>query len=59
MNESDTGPSLLARILAVVVLALAAYVLLKVVIGVIAAVAWIAAIVVAIVAVFWALRTLL
>jgi hypothetical protein len=53
-----TGPSLASRALAVIVLAVAAWILLKVVIGIVAAVAWIIAIVVAIVAVIWALNTL-
>jgi hypothetical protein len=46
------------KLIAVVVLALAAWFLLKVVIGVVAGLAWIVAVVVAIVAVFWAIRTL-
>jgi len=46
------------KALAVVVLAIAAYVLFKVVIGVVTAVAWIVAIGVAIFAVFWALSVL-
>jgi hypothetical protein len=55
---SETRPSWGARLLAVVILAVAAWVLLKVVIGVIAGVAWIVAIGVAVVAVIWALNTL-
>ena len=46
------------KMLAVLVLVLAAYVLFKVVIGFVAAVAWIAVVVVALVAVVWALRVL-
>jgi hypothetical protein len=46
------------KLLAVVVLIVAAYVLFKVVIGFVAAVAWIAVVVVALIAVVWALRVL-
>jgi hypothetical protein len=53
-----TGPSLLSRALAVVVLLVAAWVLLKVVIGIVAAVAWAAVAVGAVIAVIWALRVL-
>ena len=56
--EEKTGPSFGMRIVAALVLALAAWFLLKVVIGIIAGVAWFVAIVVAIVAVVWAARTL-
>ena len=58
MENEKTGPSFGARILAVLVLALAAWILLKVVIGIVAGVAWIVVVVVAIVAVIWAVRTL-
>lgn len=57
MNEK-TGPSLGARLLAVIVLAVAAWVLFKLVIGTIVAIAWVAAGIVAVIAVLWALRTL-
>jgi hypothetical protein len=56
--EDKTGPSLGSRILAVLVLAVAAWFLFKVVIGVVAGVAWFLAVVVAIVALVWAVRTL-
>ena len=46
------------KLLAVGVLLIAAWVLLKVVIGVVAGIAWIVVIVVAIVAIFWALNAL-
>ena len=46
------------KLLAVVVLVVAAYVLFKFVLGFVAAVAWIAVLVVAVVAVVWALRVL-
>jgi hypothetical protein len=53
-----TGPSLGARILAAVVLAIAVWILFKVIIGAIAAIAWIVAVVVALIAIVWAVRTL-
>jgi hypothetical protein len=46
------------KLIAVVVLAVAAWFLLKVVIGIVAGVATLVAVVLAIVAVLWALRTL-
>jgi hypothetical protein len=46
------------RLIAIVVLAVAAWFLLKVVIGFVAGVAWIAAVLIAIVAVIWALNRL-
>ncbi|WP_445150905.1 hypothetical protein [Baekduia sp. Peel2402] len=58
MNEEAAKPSLLKRLLALVVLAVAAWILLKFVIGLIAGLATIIVIVLAIVAVFWALNTL-
>jgi hypothetical protein len=58
MQEEQSGPSFLARVLAVLVLAVAAWFLLKVVISVVAGVAWFVAVVLAIVGVFWAVRTL-
>jgi hypothetical protein len=54
----ETRPSLAKRALAVVILAVAAYLLLKVIIGFVAAVAWIVVVVVAIVGILWALNTL-
>ena len=56
--EEKTGPNFGMRVVAALVLALAAWFLLKVVIGIIAGVAWFVAVVVAIVAVVWAARTL-
>ena len=58
MEEKSAGPSFIMRIAAALILALAAWFLLKVVIGIIAGVAWFVAVVVAIVAVVWAVRTL-
>jgi hypothetical protein len=56
--DEPSSPSIGARVLAVLVLAVAAWFLLKVVIGVIAGVAWFVAVVLAVVAVVWATRTL-
>jgi hypothetical protein len=53
-----TGPSIGARVVAALVLAVAAWLLLKAVIGVVVGVAWIAAVGVMLVAVLWAVRTL-
>lgn len=60
MNEKSesTGPSFGMRVLAAVVLAVAAWFLLKVIIGIVAGVAVFVAIVVALIAVVWAVRTL-
>jgi hypothetical protein len=46
------------KLLAIVVLIVAAYILFKVVLGFVAAVAWIVVIVLALMAVFWAVGTL-
>jgi hypothetical protein len=54
----DTGPSFVARIVAVLVLAIAAWFLFKVVIGIVAGIAFFLAVIVAVVAVVWAARTL-
>jgi hypothetical protein len=56
--EEKTGSSFGMRVLAALVLALAAWFLLKVVIGIVAGIAWFVAVIVAIVAVVWAARTL-
>ncbi|MEA2382344.1 MAG: hypothetical protein QOH72_2315 [Solirubrobacteraceae bacterium] len=56
--EEKTGPSFGMRIVAALVLAVAAWFLLKIVIGIVAGIAWFVAAVVAVVAVFWAARTL-
>lgn len=53
-----TGSSFLMKVLAVLVLAVAAWILLKVVIGILAGVAWIIVIVLAVVGVLWAWNTL-
>jgi len=56
--EEKSGSSLAMKALAVIVLLIAAWILLRVVIGLIAGVAWFVVIVLAIVAIFWAWRTL-
>jgi len=56
--QEKTGPSFGMRVVAALVLALAAWFLLKVIIGIVAGVAWFVAVVVALVAVVWAARTL-
>jgi protein-S-isoprenylcysteine O-methyltransferase Ste14 len=58
MEEKSAGPSFTMRVLAALVLALAAWFLLKMVIGIAMAVAGFVAVVVAIIAVIWAVRTL-
>jgi hypothetical protein len=58
MENEKTGPSFGARVIAAVVLAFAAWILFKVIIGAAAAVAGFVVIVVAIIAVVWAVRTL-
>ena len=55
----NSGSSIAQRLIAGVVLAVAAWFLLKVVIGLVAGIAWFVAVVVALVAVVWAARTLL
>lgn len=57
-SETDTGPSLLARALAVVVLVVAGYVLLKLVIGLVSALVFPVLAIVALVAVIWAVGIL-
>ncbi len=58
MENEKTGPSFGARILAAIVLAFAAWILFKVIIGIVAGVAWFLVVVVAVIAVIWAVRTL-
>jgi hypothetical protein len=58
MENEKTGPSFVARILAAVVLAFAAWILFKVIIGIVAGVAYFLVVVVAVIAVVWAVRTL-
>lgn len=56
--EEKSGSSFGMKALAVIVLLIAAWVLLRFVIGLIAGIAWFVVIVLAIVAVVWAWRTL-
>jgi len=56
--SKPSGSSLGKRALAIVVLALAAWILLKLVIGVVTAIAWTVAVVLALVAIIWAIRVL-
>lgn len=56
--EDQQGPSIAARALAVIVLLLAGWFLLRVVIGLVAGVAWVVLVVLAVVAIVWAWRTL-
>jgi hypothetical protein len=58
MNDEAAKPSLLRRLIAVVVLAIAAFILLKIIIGFLAGILTLVAIVVAGIAIVWALRTL-
>jgi uncharacterized membrane protein YccC len=61
MNESveeSPRPSLLRRAGAVLILAIAAFLLLKVILHVIMGVVWIVVAVVAVVGIFWAIRQL-
>jgi hypothetical protein len=58
MEKETSGSSLGVKALALIVLLVAAWILLKVVIGLIAGIAWFVVIVLAIVAVVWAWRTL-
>jgi len=58
MEEESTKSSIGRRLIAVLVIGVAAWILFKLVIGVVAAVAGTVAIVVAIIALIWAIRTL-
>lgn len=58
MEETETKSSWGARIIAVLVLAVGAWLLFKVVIGTVVAIAWAGAAIVAVIAVIWAIRTL-
>ncbi len=59
MQEEKSGPSILSRALAVIVLAVAAWLLLKFAIGFVAWLATVVVVIVAAIAVIWALRVLL
>jgi len=58
MNETESKTSIGARVLALLVLAVAAWVLFKIVIGTVVAIAWTAAAIVAVIAVIWAINKL-
>ena len=58
MEEEQTKTSFGARIVAILVLAVAAWVLFKIVIGTVVAIAWTAAAIVAVVAIIWAINKL-
>jgi UPF0716 family protein affecting phage T7 exclusion len=58
MEKTSTGGSLARRALAVVVLVVAAYILLKLVIGFVTAIAGTVVIILAIVAIIWAMSVL-
>lgn len=57
-SETGTGPSLLTRALAVVVIIVAAYILLKAVIGLVSALLWPVMAILAVIAVIWAVGVL-
>jgi hypothetical protein len=59
MQAEKPGPSILSRALAVIVLAIAAWLLLKFAIGFVAWLATVVVVIVAAIAVIWALRVLL
>lgn len=58
MEETETKTSIGGRIIAILVLAVAAWLLFKVVIGTVVAIAWTAAAIVAVVAIIWAINKL-
>ena len=58
MPETNTGPSLLPRAIAVIVLIAAAYILFKAVIGLVSALLWPIMAIIAVIAVIWALGVL-
>lgn len=58
MEETESKTSFGARILAILVLAAAAWILFKIVIGTVVAIAWTAAAIVAVVAIIWAINKL-
>lgn len=58
MPETNTGPSLIARAIAVIVLIAAAYILFKAVIGLVSALLWPIMAIIAVISVIWALGVL-
>ena len=59
MNETESKASIGSRLVALLVLAVAAWVLFKIVIGTVVAIAWTAAAIIAVVAILWAVNKLL
>jgi hypothetical protein len=59
MNETESKSSIGSRLVALLVLAVAAWVLFKIVIGTVVAIAWTAAAIIAVLAVLWAINKLL
>ena len=59
MNETESKTSIGSRLVALLVLAVAAWVLFKIVIGTVVAIAWTAAAIIAVVAILWAVNKLL
>ncbi|HLM51291.1 MAG TPA: hypothetical protein VK279_12150 [Solirubrobacteraceae bacterium] len=57
-ENTSSGPGLLARVLAAVVLLIVAWLVLKFVIGLVTGIASIVVLVGAVIVVFWAIRTL-
>ena len=57
-STAKSGSALWMRILAVVVLAVAAWLLLRLVIGVLTTIAWVVAVIVAVVGIAWAVSVL-
>lgn len=57
-STSNSRSSLWIRLLAVVVLAVAAWLMLRLIIGVLTTVAWVVAVLVALAGIFWAVRVL-
>lgn len=58
MENASRSASFAKRVIAVLVLAVAAWLLMKIVISAAVAIAWFVAVIVAIVAIIWAVRTL-
>jgi hypothetical protein len=58
MDETERKSSFGSKIVAALVLAVATWVLFKLVIGTVVAIAWAAAAIIAVVAIIWAIRTL-
>ena len=59
MDDASAKTSLGTRVIAVLILAVAAWVLIKILIGTVIAIAWTAAAIVAVLAILWAVNKLL